>query len=200
MALSRKIVFVYATKNALYFVRRLRETNTELKGKSDNGSAELITLRGELNEAKSMSIFKESKIKDLEEQIKDLQSKNKESKKVYEVETERWRTRYDEVYKLIATISLNLPRFYNIYVQVYNVQKDQSGTMLELKDALVTATDERDRSREMNSYLSEQNTKLKEESATLITGIQSLKDSNMMLQGSVRELAEKLARRDQVRW
>merc|ERR550517_1532577 len=154
----------------------LRETNTELKGKSDNGSAELITLRGELNEAKSMSIFKESKIKDLEEQIIDLQSKNKESKKVYEVETERWRTRYDEV---------------------YNVQKDQSGTMLELKDALVTATDERDRSREMNSYLSEQNTKLKEESATLITGIQSLKDSNMMLQGSVRELAEKLARRDQ---
>ena len=181
-------------------MRRLRETNTELKGKSDNGSAELITLRGELNEAKSMSIFKESKIKDLEEQIKDLQSKNKESKKVYEVETERWRTRYDEVYKLIATISLNLPRFYNIYVQVYNVQKDQSGTMLELKDALVTATDERDRAREMNSYLSEQNTKLKEESATLITGIQSLKDSNMMLQGSVRELAEKLARRDQVRW
>ena len=66
-------------------------------------------------------------------------------------------------------------------MQVYNVQKDQSGTMLELKDALVTATDERDRSREMNSYLSEQNTKLKEESATLITGIQSLKDSNMML-------------------
>ena len=83
-------------------MRRLRETNTELKGKSDKGSAELITLRGELNEAKSMSIFKESKIKDLEEQIKDLQSKNKESKKVYEVETERWRTRYDEVYKLIA--------------------------------------------------------------------------------------------------
>merc|ERR1712029_1192670 len=47
-----------------------------------------------------------------------------------------------------------------------------------------------------NTYLSEQNTKLKEESATLLTGIQSLKDSNMMLQGSVRELAEKLARRD----
>ena len=70
--------------------------------------------------------------------------------------------------------------------------------MLELKDALVTATDERDRAHEMNTYLSEQNTKLKEESATLITGIQSLKDSNMMLQGSVRELAEKLARRDQV--
>merc|ERR1719474_2196339 len=69
--------------------------------------------------------------------------------------------------------------------------------MLELKDALETATDERDRVHQMNTYLSEQNTKLKEESATLLTGIQSLKDSNMMLQGSVRELAEKLARRDQ---
>ena len=56
--------------------------------------------------------------------------------------------------------------------------------MLELKDALETATDERDRVHEMNTYLSEQNTKLKEESATLITGIQSLKDSNMMLQVS----------------
>merc|ERR1719334_1738511 len=119
--------------------------------------------------------FKDSQIRDLEEQIKELEVKNQESKKVYETETQRWRTRYDEV---------------------YGVQKDQSSTMVELKDALVTATDERDRSHEMNAYLSEQNTKLKEESATLITGIQSLKDSNMMLQGSVRELAEKLARRD----
>ena len=44
--------------------------------------------------------------------------------------------------------------------------------------------------------MNEQNNKLKEESASLITGIHSLKDSNMMLQGSVRDLADKLARRD----
>ena len=48
----------------------------------------------------------------------------------------------------------------------------------------------------MNDQLNEQNCKLKEESASLITGIHSLKDSNMMLQGSVRDLADKLERRD----
>ena len=67
--------------------------------------------------------------------------------------------------------------------------------MLELKDALETATDERDRVHEMNTYLSEQNTKLKEESATLITGIQSLKDSNMMLQVSENSFSQKSVRR-----
>ena len=44
--------------------------------------------------------------------------------------------------------------------------------------------------------MNEQNNKLKEESASLITGIHSLKESNMMLQGSVRDLANKLDRRD----
>ena len=148
---------------------KLLKSNTELKGKSETTSTDLITLKGEVNEYKSMIAFKESRIKDLEE-------KNKESQKFYESETERWKVRYEDV---------------------DSVQKEQSSTMVELKDALVNATEDRDKAHEMNQYLNDQNAKLKEESATLITGIQSLKDSNMMLQSSVRELAEKLARRDQ---
>ena len=76
---------------------RLRESNTELKGKSEKGSTEVITLKGEVNEVKSMMAFKDSQIRDLEEQIKELEVKSQESKKVYETETQRWRTRYDEV-------------------------------------------------------------------------------------------------------
>ena len=57
-------------------------------------------------------------------------------------------------------------------------------------------TQERDQANDINDHLNEQNNKLKEESASLITGIHSLKQSNMMLQDSVRDLADKLARRD----
>ena len=68
-----------------------------MKGKSEKGSTEVITLKGEVNEVKSMMAFKDSQIRDLEEQIKELEVKSQESKKVYETETQRWRTRYDEV-------------------------------------------------------------------------------------------------------
>ena len=61
---------------------------------------------------------------------------------------------------------------------------------------MVVTTQERDQANHINAHLNEQNNKLKEESASLITGIHSLKESNMMLQGSVRDLADKLARRD----
>ena len=61
---------------------------------------------------------------------------------------------------------------------------------------MAITTAERDQANQYNQHLNEQNNKLKEESASLITGIHSLKESNMMLQGSVRDLAEKLARRD----
>ena len=61
---------------------------------------------------------------------------------------------------------------------------------------MTQTTQERDQANQINDHLNEQNNKLKEESASLITGIHSLKQSNMMLQDSVRDLADKLARRD----
>ena len=61
---------------------------------------------------------------------------------------------------------------------------------------MAQTTQERDQANDINDHLNEQNNKLKEESASLITGIHSLKQSNMMLQDSVRDLADKLARRD----
>ena len=72
------------------FIFRLQESNSELRGKSNASSTELITLRSQLNEAKSMMALKESQVRELDEKCKD-------SKRLYETETERWRTRYDEV-------------------------------------------------------------------------------------------------------
>merc|ERR1712150_80771 len=148
---------------------KLSASNAELKGKSEGCSTELITTKGQVNELKSLIAYKDSLIKDLDE-------KNKDSQNFYETETEKWKVRYEKVEQ---------------------VQREQSSKMIELKDALLVATDGGDKAHHMNGYLSEQNTKLKEESATLITALQSLKGSNMTLQGSVRELAEKSARRDQ---
>ena len=61
---------------------------------------------------------------------------------------------------------------------------------------MALTTQERDEANQINAHLNEQNNKLKEESASLITAIHSLKESNMMLQGSVRNLTDKLDRRD----
>ena len=72
------------------FLFRLQESNSELRGKSNASSTELITLRSQLNEAKSMMALKESQVRELDEKCKD-------SKRLYETETERWRTKYDEV-------------------------------------------------------------------------------------------------------
>ena len=115
-----------------------------------------------------MLAFKESKIKDLTE-------KNEESRAFYETEGQRWKSRFEET-------SL--------------AHKECFVTSAELKDTLSITRQERDQANQLNEHLNEQNNKLKEESASLITGIHSLKESNMMLQGSVRNLAEKLARRD----
>ena len=85
---------------------------------------------------------------------------------------------------------------YSRFEETSLAHKECFGTAAELKDTLSITRQERDQANQLNEHLHEQNNKLKEESASLITGIHSLKESNMMLQGSVRNLAEKLARRD----
>ena len=82
------------------------------------------------------------------------------------------------------------------YEEVSTAFKESSQNAAEFKEALTQTTQERNDANQMNDQLNEQNHKLKEESTSLITGIHSLKDSNMMLQGSVRDLADKLERRD----
>jgi FtsZ-binding cell division protein ZapB len=79
---------------------------------------------------------------------------------------------------------------------VSSAYKESSQNAAELKESLTQTTQEKDQANHINDHLNEQNNKLKEESASLITGIHSLKQSNMMLQDSVRDLADKLARRD----
>jgi len=147
---------------------KLLRTNTEMKGKTEKSSSEYISAKSEINELKSMLAYKDSKIRDLTE-------KNDESRDFYETEGQRWKSRFEEV-------SL--------------AYKESSHSVAEFKDSLALATQERDQANHINAHLNEQNNKLKEESASLITGIHSLKESNMMLQGSVRDLADKLARRD----
>lgn len=147
---------------------RLTQTNTELKGKTEKSSTDIISAKSEINELKSMMAFKESKIRDLTE-------KNEESKNFYENEGQRWKSRFEEISA---------------------AYKECSKNAAELTESIAQTTHERDQANNFNDHLNEQNNKLKEESASLITGIHSLKDSNMMLQGSVRDLADKLARRD----
>ena len=86
--------------------------------------------------------------------------------------------------------------FSSRYEEVSTAFKESSQNAAEFKEALTQTTQERNDANQMNDQLNEQNYKLKEESTSLITGIHSLKDSNMMLQGSVRDLADKLERRD----
>jgi len=147
---------------------KLTQTNTELKGKTEKSSTEYISAKSQINELKSMLAFKESKIRDLTE-------KNEESKNFYENEGQRWKSRFEEI------------------SAAYN---ESSKNASELTESIAQTTHERDQANNFNDHLNEQNNKLKEESASLITGIHSLKESNMMLQGSVRDLAAKLDRRD----
>lgn len=147
---------------------RLKESNASLKSKSDENASELIKTKAEVNELKSLQAFNESK-------LKDLQEKNKEIEKFYENEGTTWRTKYEETVR---------------------VKKDQTTTIVELKDRMTMSDKERERFVEDNERLHDQNAKLKEEMTTLITSIHSLKESNLMLQTTVQELADKLTARD----
>ena len=86
--------------------------------------------------------------------------------------------------------------YFSRFEEISAAYKECSKNAAELTESIAQTTHERDQANNFNDHLNEQNNKLKEESASLITGIHSLKDSNMMLQGSVRDLADKLARRD----
>ncbi len=146
----------------------LKTTNKTLKEKSDANSEELIKAKREVNELKSTQAFKETKLKDLEE-------KNREIEKYYETEGATWKTKFEETVK---------------------VKKEQTANIVELKDLVSKLEVEQDGSAKDNQRLFEQNTKLKEEMTTLITSIHSLKESNLMLQTTVSELADKLTSRD----
>lgn len=148
---------------------KLKASNQELKSKADEASAELIKAKREINELKSTSAFKETKLKDLEE-------KNKEIEKYYETEGATWKVKMEESSKL---------------------KKEQTVTIVELKDELNKLERESSRLTSENDGLFEQNTKLKEEMTTLITSFHSLKDSHLMLQNTVQELGDKLAGRDE---
>lgn len=148
---------------------KLQKSNEELKGKADASAAELIKFKREVNELKSTQAFKETKLKDLEE-------KNKEIEKFYETEGATWKTRFEESTK---------------------VKKEQTVTIVELKDLVLKLESENDKISRHNDELYDQNKKLKEEMTTLITSFHSLKDSHLMLQNTVQELGDKLMARDE---
>merc|ERR1711902_25162 len=107
---------------------------------------------------------------------KDLEEKTKEIEKYYETENSSWKTKFEESNKM---------------------KKDQTMTIVELKDQLHKLERDCTRATGENEDLHEQNNKLKEEMTTLITSFHSLKDSHLMLQNTVQELGDKLMARDE---
>ena len=148
---------------------KLKKSNEDTKKKADDSAAELIKTKREINELKSTHAFKETKMKDLEE-------KTKEIEKYYETENSSWKTKFEESTK---------------------IKKDQTMTIVELKDQLYKLERDCTRATSENEDLHEQNNKLKEEMTTLITSFHSLKDSHLMLQNTVQELGDKLMARDE---
>merc|ERR1711902_153069 len=100
----------------------------------------------------------------------------KEIEKYYETENSSWKTKFEESNKM---------------------KKDQTMTIVELKDQLHKLERDCTRATGENEDLHEQNNKLKEEMTTLITSFHSLKDSHLMLQNTVQELGDKLMARDE---
>jgi len=147
----------------------LKESNEDLKTKADSSGSELIKAKREINELKSTSAFKETKLKDLEE-------KNKEIEKFYETEGATWKTKFEETSKM---------------------KKEQTSRIIEMKDKLQSLDKEQNVLNQDNEALRDQNSKLKEEMTTLITSFHSLKDSHLMLQNTVQELGDKLIARDE---
>merc|ERR1719464_499987 len=147
----------------------LKESNEELKTKSDSSGSELIKAKREINELKSTGAFKETKLKDLEE-------KNKEIEKFYETEGATWKTKFEETSKM---------------------KKEQTSRIIEMKDKLQNLDKDQNVLNQDNEVLRDQNSKLKEEMTTLITSFHSLKDSHLMLQNTVEELGDKLVSRDE---
>merc|ERR1711899_171346 len=121
--------------------QKLKESNDELKTKADTSGSELIKAKREINELKSTSAFKETKIKDLEE-------KTKEIEKVYETEGANWKTKFEETSKM---------------------KKEQTSRIVEMKNTLQNLEKDQNVLSQSNDRLSDQNTKLKEEMTTLIT-------------------------------
>ena len=148
---------------------KLKKSSEDTKKKADDSAAELIKTKREINELKSTQAFKETKMKDLEE-------KTKEIEKYYETENSSWKTKFEESNKM---------------------KKDQTMTIVELKDQLHKLERDCTRATGENEDLHEQNNKLKEEMTTLITSFHSLKDSHLMLQNTVQELGDKLMARDE---
>ena len=148
---------------------KLKKSSDEFKKKADENSSELIKTKREINELKSTHAFKETKMKDLEE-------KTREIEKYYETENSSWKTKFEETTK---------------------TRKEQTMTIVELKDQLHKFERDCKRATNDNEILIEQNIKLKEEMTTLITSFHSMKDSHTMLQNTVEELGDKLMARDE---
>merc|ERR1712051_947762 len=136
--------------------QKLKESNEDLKTKADSSGSELIKAKREINELKSTSAFKETKLKDLEE-------KNKEIEKFYETEGATWKTKFEETSKM---------------------KKEQTSRIVEMKDLVQNLEKDRNQLNHENEKFRDQNAKLKEEMTTLITSFHSLKDSHQMLQVS----------------
>jgi chromosome segregation ATPase len=84
------------------------------------------------------------------------------------------------------------PFYYLRYEETTKFKKEQSSTIVEMKDHLHRLEAEQEKAIEDNERLYEQNVKLKEEMTTLITSFHSLKESHLTLQNTVQDLDTKM--------
>ena len=137
----------FGSNSCLVFTTYIESTYVCACKKKLSKIALFIQAKREINELKSTSAFKETKIKDLEE-------KTKEIEKVYETEGANWKTKFEETSKM---------------------KKEQTSRIVEMKNTLQNLEKDQNVLSQSNDRLSDQNTKLKEEMTTLITSFHSLK-------------------------